>query len=91
MFARSLRLGSLRAGSQVIRAHWVWRVNDERGRARITCSLALRFGGWSNYFLDEIAASGCVVDGCDFDFGACLREVSRGDRLGRVVASEANF
>jgi hypothetical protein len=23
------RLGSLRAGSQVIRAYWVWRVNDE--------------------------------------------------------------
>ena len=39
MLARWLRLGSLRAGSQVIRAHLVWRVNDERGRARITCSL----------------------------------------------------
>jgi len=35
MLARSLRLGSLRARSQVIRAHWVWRVNDERGRARV--------------------------------------------------------
>ena len=34
-FARSLRLGSLRAGSQVIRAHLLWRVNDERGSARV--------------------------------------------------------
>jgi len=38
-FVRSLRLGSLRAGSQVIRAHLVRRVDDERERARITCSL----------------------------------------------------
>ena len=40
-FVRSLRLGSLRAGSQVIRAHLVWRLNDKRGKARITCSLHL--------------------------------------------------
>ena len=33
------RLGSLRAGSQVIRAHWLRPVNDECGSARITCSL----------------------------------------------------
>ena len=39
-FARLGRLGSLRAGSRVIRAHWVRRLIDEHGRARITRSPA---------------------------------------------------
>jgi len=35
-----LRLGNLRACSQVIRAHRVWRVNNEDREARITFSPA---------------------------------------------------
>ena len=56
--ARSWRLGSLRAGSQVIRAHLLRRVNDERGRARITCSLR----PWLIPRVEQSARDGLVFD-----------------------------
>ena len=90
--ARSWRLGSLRAGSQVIRAHVVRHVNDEREeRASLARSALADSAVGAIISLDEISASGRVVEGSEFDFGGCSHEVSRGERFDREVASEAIF
>ena len=86
MLARPLRLGSLRAGSQVIRAHLLWRVNDERGRARITCSLrpccaAGKVIYFLIYFLDEIQATERATERCRLEFRCWSRELSRSQRF----------
>jgi len=71
-FVRRGRLGSLRAGSRVIRAHWVRRLIDEHGRARITRSPALAdSAGGVIIFLDGLGVPGWLIVRSELDFGCC--------------------
>ena len=81
-FVRLGRLGSLRAGSRVIRAHWVRRLIDEHGRARITRSPALAdSAGGVIIFLDGLGVPGWLIVRSELDFGCCWREISLGVRF----------
>ena len=102
--ARPQRLGSLRACSRVIRAHWVRRVSDEGGEARITRSPALvGLDGWGDLFeviifltgvvifLDELGAPGRLIVRSGWILGVCLREVWLREPIGFALDFGAIF